>query len=254
MNYRRYRGLLAALSLVLAASTGQAQDQDQSAFVKAFSGPWYMFDRAFATEGQVCAIALKPEASPGSDRMQAEAANCIGPLSGLDGWGIAEGQLGLFAGDTLLALLGGNQRRITGEAESDGAGLILERQQGSAEGAALTEALARHRCFFLGFGKDCASQDDLRRPQPKPAEDGTSTAQVSVLVNLNVRDQPRANAPVIGTVPGGSCVTVNYCTIASDGIWCRARFGEQAGWMRKTALRQDEWPVVTYTDGCAASE
>jgi SH3-like domain-containing protein len=74
------------------------------------------------------------------------------------------------------------------------------------------------------------------------------TARIDVLVKLNVRNQPRRGAAVIGTVPPDSTVTVNACLTTSDGIWCRARFGDSMGWMAKSALRQGEWPVITYVN------
>ncbi|HHX89670.1 MAG TPA: hypothetical protein GX700_07850, partial [Paracoccus sp.] len=66
--------------------------------------------------------------------------------------------------------------------------------------------------------------------------------------------QPRRDSAEIGTIPAGTCVRVDQCLNASDGLWCRAWFGETLGWLGKTALRQNEWPVVTYRAGCTAGE
>lgn len=52
-------------------------------------------------------------------------------------------------------------------------------------------------------------------------------------------------------VPINSCVATSTCVTASDGIWCRAEFGDSAGWLRKLAIRQNRWPVVTFQNGCA---
>ncbi|MEO4000465.1 hypothetical protein [Mesorhizobium sp. CAU 1732] len=38
--------------------------------------------------------------------------------------------------------------------------------------------------------------------------------------------------------------------MATDGAWCRAKFGERTGWMRKLALRQNRRAIVTFEDFC----
>ncbi|WP_102108652.1 SH3 domain-containing protein [Oceaniglobus roseus] len=147
----------------------------------------------------------------------------------------------------MVTALGGNQRRITGELEAGGAGIVLERADGDGSGTALSSALARHRCYYLGFTQDCAKPEQVSRPEL--TEGGGAYGVIDVLVNLNVRSQPRRDAPSLGIVPADTSIKVNDCLQASDGIWCRAAFGENEGWLAKTALRQQEWPIVTYVAG-----
>ena len=79
-----------------------------------------------------------------------------------------------------------------------------------------------------------------------PSAEDPAKGRVEILVNLNVRNQPRRDAPVVGILDKGLVITLDYCTSASDGVWCRAIFGTETGWLAKTALRQNEWPIVTY--------
>jgi hypothetical protein len=39
--------------------------------------------------------------------------------------------------------------------------------------------------------------------------------------------------------------------MASDGPWCRAKFGDTTGWLRKFAIRQNRWPIVTFANSCS---
>lgn len=236
-----------ALSLALLAAPAAAQDE--ASFVRSFSGDWFVFDPQFGT-GEPCTISLARERRSSDGRFEAGTKTCVAPLADVTAWDIDSGQLRLFAdeSDTPMALLGGNQMRITGTLSDDGRGLIVERASGDESTRALSQALGRHRCVYRGFTDTCADAADLG--QPALTEEGGAYGSVGVLVNLNVRDQPRSNAPIVGTLPAGTCLKVNYCSTASDGIWCRARFGEREGWIRKVALRQDEWPVLTFANSC----
>lgn len=106
------------------------------------------------------------------------------------------------------------------------------------------QAIARYRCYFSGYSDVCA--DTAATEAPAFTED---TASIQVLVSLNVSNESRRDAPVIGTIPPDSEVNVNLCLTASDGLWCRARFGDQSDWMAKSAIRQEEWPVITFVNG-----
>jgi SH3-like domain-containing protein len=81
------------------------------------------------------------------------------------------------------------------------------------------------------------------------AGDG-SGARINVLVNLNARVEARDGAGILGVVPANTCIVADVCQEASDGVWCRARFGEDFGWLKKVALRQERWPVLTFTNQC----
>lgn len=227
-------GALSTVAVLAAPAVAQSQDD----LVKAFSGDWYVFDPAFRSGGTECKIVLDPE-------MAATVSGCGAALIGIATWRIEDGQIMLADGaDQLIAAMGGNQQRITGTLSDSGQGLIVERADGDGAAVAISNALGRHRCYFIGFTRTCAGPDVMAAPQPS-AED-PSLGRIEVLANLNVRTQPRRDAAVIGVVKEGTPVAVDYCTVASDGVWCRAVFGTQAGWLAKTALRQNEWPIITY--------
>lgn len=226
--------VFSALALIAAPALAQSEDE----LVTAFSGDWYVFDPAFRSGGGECKIALDRE-------MAATVSGCGAALIGIATWRIEDGQIMLAdEADQLVAAMGGNQQRITGTLADSGQGLIVERADGDGTAAAISNALGRHRCYFIGFTRTCAGPDVMAAPQPS-AED-PSLGRIEVLANLNVRTQPRRDAAVIGVVQQGTPVAVDYCTVASDGVWCRAVFGTQAGWLAKIALRQNEWPIITY--------
>lgn len=236
-------------------------DPQEAAFVDAFSGAWFVFDDTMGQGDQTCALTLGTDAASGlgtapegsTMRRAAVAQNCVAPLNGVAAWDIFAGQMRLFAvtGEP-VATLGGNQRRVTGEIDNTERGLIVERASGSEMAPLIAQAVARHRCIYRGFTQDCAAPEDLRKPAI--TEEGGTFGSVGLLVNLNVRDQPRSGATILGTLKTGTCLKVNFCASASDGIWCRARFGERTGWVPKTAIRQSEWPVLTYANSCAATD
>lgn len=232
----------AGLASAICATTAGAQSRAE--FVEAFSGDWFVFDDRFGNAG-TCAVTLSSDTA--DDALQAKAEDCTSPLDTVATWDIVDGRIVLMGvSGSPLAALGGNQRRITGESEETGRGLILERAAGDGSSAALNEALQRHRCLYVGYTQDCADEATLTTP-----EFDSGIATVETLVTLNARSQPRRDASIIGTVPGGTEIKVNDCTTASDGVWCRARFGDENAWLAKTALRQGEWPVVTYINAGA---
>lgn len=234
------RNMTMALGLALVGTVplGGAQAQSTEELVSAFGGDWYVFEPSFKSGSSECRISLTSD-------MSASVQGCAAPLNGMTEWRIEEGQILLIgARETRLASLGGNQRRVTGTLVDSGQGLIVERANGDGASLAISNALGQHRCYFLGFSRTCASPEALASPSPS-AENGEG-ARVEVLANLNVRTQPRRDAAIIGTLAEGTVVNLDYCTRASDGIWCRALFGTEAGWLAKTALRQNEWPIVTY--------
>ncbi|WP_417423685.1 SH3 domain-containing protein [Hoeflea sp.] len=240
---------LAAMAGLLVALSGNAFAQSSDEFVKAFSGEWYVFDSDFRDGDQTCQISLDTEAK--GDRFLASSKNCGAPLTSIATWGILENQLGLFtdAGEP-MAKLGGNQLRVTGETLSDHVGLIFERAQGDGNNVQISAAIQRYGCVFDGFSNQCADKANLGKPEVK----ADAAQEVNVVVNLNIRSQPRRNSQPIGIVSKDTCVKVSQCLSASDGIWCSAQFGDKTGWLAKTALRQDKWPVITFRNSCNKSE
>ena len=244
------RHSLFGLTILFSVLSQPVASQTLDEFFTAFSGGWFVFDPQFATGTETCEIRLTAEGT--QDLRPASAANCTVPLSGLATWTIIDGQLDLRGGDgATIVRLGGNQQRITGEFSDSGRSLIMERSDGSGRAAELTAALRRHRCFFAGYTSECVGQEDLR--SPAFTEQGGTIGEVETLVDLNVRSQPRAQADPVGVVPAETCIRVNQCIVASDGVWCRARFGDQDAWLAKTVLRQGEWPVMTFANGCEGS-
>jgi len=233
------------------ASFGGAAAQSEQEFVAAFSGQWFAFEPRFSNGSGNCTVILDSafDGSPGA----VTTTGCAAPMSQIAGWRIESGRIVLVdASGSVITGLGGNQRRITGDLNSNGEGIVLERAEGDGSTAALASALSRHRCYYLGFTQSCASASQVSRPEL--TEENGAYGIVDVLVNLNVRAQPRRDAPSLGTVPSETSIRVNYCLQASDGIWCRAVFGEREGWLAKTAIRRDEWPIVTYVTGLSKTE
>ena len=246
---------LTALAVLSALFPLAAAAQSKTQFLEAFAGEWVVFDPAYSTSSAPCAMTLsndlelKGVVEESQLRPVAATRNCVAPLSTVTAWDIEQSQLVLYAQQNeVVARLGGNQGRVTGDIVNSFDSMILERPSGDAHQAVFSQALKQHRCIYLGLSSTCATPEDLS--PPVISEDGSAVGSLQVLARLNVRDQPRRDAGVVGTLPADICLKVNFCTIGADGIWCRARFGENSGWVAKTALRQEKWPVVTYVNGC----
>lgn len=224
---------------VLLASSASAQSEGD--FVKAFAGDWYVFDKAFQLNGQTCSLGL-------SDKQEAEAlkvttTGCEAPLNTAETWKISDGRIVFSDKKQTIAVMGGNQFRVTGElADSDNT-VVMERSDGDGNSARFAAALGRHKCYFVGFTQECADSDALRVPKV-PGDVGYIT--IETLANLHARAQPRRDAATLGKVAAGTEVKVDQCLTASDGNWCRAKVGDSAIWLAMTALRMEEWPIVTY--------
>ncbi|TPN45860.1 hypothetical protein FJ981_26360 [Mesorhizobium sp. B1-1-4] len=232
--------VLAVAGMSFPATVVRAQSVDQ--FVQAFSGTWQLVDARYSNLPSTCHMALGSTADA-NGRFAIKGLGCRGDAALVSSWGVSEGQMALFdAAGAVIARLGGNQRRISGTSVS-GAPLIFEKV-GVAGTAAMLEAAKRAGgCFYSGFTSKCA---DAAQAAP-PAPEGAS---VQVLVKLNVRAEARDDAEVVGVVPSQTCVTTELCMTATDGPWCRAKFGERTGWMRKLALRQNRWAIVTFDNSC----
>lgn len=244
--------LLPALALAMSATlslTAPATAQSRDQLVQAFSGSWFVFDPSFAAGGN-CGLTLGAAVVSNDGQMSAATDNCAQAIGRTKSWSIEGGVLRLFD-DTgsQLAELGGNQRRVTGLTMPEQSGVIIERASGDGFAQEIALAVQEHRCYYYGMTAECAPKEQLTVPSFSDIE-GELLAPIETLGNLAVRAQPRRDAAMIGTVPANSCVRVNQCVTASDGMWCRAAFGERQGWLAKTALRQDTWPIVTFSNGC----
>ena len=227
-----------------AACVTTASAQTEADFVAAFAGDWQIHDESFAQGVQICRLALRNEAAEG--RYKLDRSTCGGELANLSTWGIVEGQMALLAGEEVVVTLGGTQRRMSGNTKS-GAPVILERAGATGGAQQLQAAYQASGCYYLGFTNRCAPQSELEKP--RAAAEG-QPVRVKVVANLNARAEARDDAGIIGVVPANSCVTTSACVTASDGVWCRAEFGDRPGWLRKLALRQNRWPVVTFVNSC----
>lgn len=238
-------GFVAGAMAALLGMASGATAQTEAEFVAAFAGEWRVFDESFAQGAQICRITLGQEAQDG--RYKLDKASCGGELAEVAAWGLADGQMALLAaqGEAVVSL-GGTQRRMSGTTKS-GKPVILERAGVVGAAEQIQAALRASGCYYLGFSDRCAAEADLGKPAAGSAD---SPLRIKVIANLNARTEARDDANVIGVVPANSCVAASVCVTASDGVWCRAEFGERTGWLRKLAIRQNRWPIVTFLNKC----
>lgn len=225
---------LMSCAFLACASATHAQ---QNHVITALSGTWYSFEPSRGLSG-ACAIQLYAEpASP--PEFKAETKECRPPLDQVNGWRFSDGMIRLTASGVEIAALGGHQLRMSGE-DSAGTPLVLDRPEGDQNARAIKSAIGAYRCLFLGYTDQCAAPTDTRFP---PVSD---VARITTLVALNLRSQPRADASVIAQLPPGTVASTDLCLVTADGPWCRVQLGEVSGWLARTALRQGEWPILTY--------
>ncbi|MGB3539434.1 MAG: AprI/Inh family metalloprotease inhibitor [Mesorhizobium sp.] len=231
--------------LAASAVAAPALAQSEADFVKAFAGNWEVFDTSFSSGGARCALTLSDKADDGKYALQSR--NCGGELSGASKWGIADGQLAVMdAKDGVIAHLGGNQHRISGTTASNKP-IVIDRVGDQGLKDVMAAAVKARGCYYLGFSSKCAPESQLANPFSSAPD---AEKKINVIVNLNVRAEARDDAGIVGVVPENSCVAVERCLTASDGVWCQAKFGDKDGWIRKVALRQNKWPILTFTNGC----
>lgn len=225
---------------------GSAAAQSETEFVEAFSGNWQVYEEALSSGGALCAIGLSKTGSNG--RYEVAKSNCGGELATIDKWGIVDRQLAfLDAGGVATVKLGGNQRRMTGTTAS-GKSVVFDRVGANGLAAQIEALVKAAGCVYLGFTDQCAPAAELKDPlKANPAGDH----KVQAVVNLTVRSEARDDAEPVGVVPRNSCVTVDACLTAADGVWCQAKFDGRTAWLRKIAVRQSRWPVITYVNSCA---
>lgn len=220
--------------------------QSETAFVAAFSGTWQTLEPAFSGDG-ACRIVLSNARD--NDQYALETSNCTGQMASIQGWAIVDNQLGLLGPErAVIARLGGNQNRMSGQTTS-GSMVVFERVSEEAEAAAAVASPSQTMgCVFYGYTATCASPDDLVRPTDVAGDEDKPMAEV--LVRLNARAEARPDASIVATIPANTCVVIDECTTASDGNWCKARISDVSGWIRQQAVRQNRWPIVTYTGTC----
>lgn len=237
---------ICAIALGLATlSASAAMAQSEAELIAAFKGEWQSFDELHSAEGKACKITLSGDGADG--RYNASTESCKLELAEVSGWRIQDGQMVLLVGDNPFANLGGNQMRMSGTT-AIGAPVVLDRVGENALVDRVAAARKSSGCYYLGFTDTCA--DDKQVEKPVVPTDG-SGLKINVLVNLNARVEARDDARVLGVVPANSCIVADVCVKAADGVWCRAPFGEQSGWLKKVALRQERWPVITFANQCS---
>ena len=239
--------ILALAAMLLPLGSSGAVAQSESEFVDAMAGDWAIYDDQFGSGGKPCQISLQKDKLENGYALGVT--DCAFEFGQLTSWRIVNGQMALMVGEDQLAALGGNQIRMSGDT-GIGAPVIMDRVGANELVAALVKAHKDSGCYYLGFTSTCV--DDKQLQKPALPSDGTG-ARVGVQVNLNVRAEARDDAPVVGVVPANSCIVTDTCVMAADGVWCRAQFGDVRGWLKKLALRQSTWPVVTFVNQCATA-
>ena len=221
--------------------TLQTQAQSTNAVAKAFAGQWITFDTAHSGDGN-CTFTFS-EAKQG-ELYPIKPANCLGDVASVAGWRIQNNQLILARADASpLAVVGGNQERLSGSMVSTKAPLIIEKYD-------LAQKIAKARksigCSYVGYSQTCATP---RQFSPPPATVG-APASLKILVNLNARTEPRNNARIVTVLKPQTCVSATVCSLASDGLWCKIKAEDKEAWIKKQAVRQKKWPIITFENDC----
>lgn len=232
-------GLALALALTagvagVSAAEAQQAPPDASTYAAAFAGDWLIFDDRYAANGTPCKIHLKAEGSP----FQVTAQNCRASLAGVTSWRIEAGQLHLLAAANLFARLGGTTARVSGW-DSASEPLVLDRDAGPVLADPVSYARKTKGCWFVGYSSECANPAQALRPAGKKA-------RICTVVDLKLRGEARPETAAVGVLPAQTCIGTEVCVDTATGPWCYIRFDTAAGWVRQHALRQGEWPVLTF--------
>jgi hypothetical protein len=238
--------LLAAAVLVAtgaAAFAGDAKGDTAPAFVNAFAGNWVTFEASLAAKGGQCEIELQKTAD--GKNYVARQSSCAGDLADVAAWGIIDQQLALLGpGGTVDVRLGGNQNMISGTLKN-GAEVIFERKQMAERIHGQWSSL---KCLYLGYTSKCASAAQLALPGAKSAG---NDANVSVLVQLNARSEPRPDAKVVSVLAPKTCLPVKSCTTAANGAWCAISENGRKAWIAQRTIRLGKYPIATFVTGCS---
>lgn len=220
--------------------------QSEEDFVGAFSDIWLSHDRLWRQGDGPCELMLTAEKNMAGPGYRGVALNCAQDLAAFTHWVVVANQIVLRNDSADILVLGGNLDRMTGEVLS-GKPVVLDRR-GTLTGTDIAAARGASGCFYKGFSSTCVDDSEIAPPDA-PQADGPAVS-VNVLVRLNVRAEPRDDAPVIGELSPGACIATEACITAADGTWCSALFGETKGWLAKLAIRQDRWAVTTFENSC----
>jgi hypothetical protein len=235
------KGLLIALAMGF-VSAGAAEAQEKLPdFVNAFAGDWVSYEPSLAAGGQ-CALVLAKQAT--GQNFVARASDCRTDLAKVGAWGIVDQQLALLAPDgAVVARLGGNQNRVSGTLAS-GAEIVFERRQPAER---IHQQWASLKCVYEGYSSKCAKDEALVVPQAGAGD----AHNLSLLVKLNARVEPRPDAEVAAVLPGETCVRPQECVTTSEGAWCKVKANGKDGWIANRSIRLGKYPIVTFTSGCS---
>lgn len=240
-TYNKLVTLFLLTILALQTSFATAAEKDDQ-FATAFAGNWITYSNEFSESGLNCILEFSDTKVDQSFPITTN--GCVGALNNVRGWVVINGQLRLVdKAEKEIATLGGNQFRLSGLDAESGNTFIIEKE---AQAQAISKARKSISCSYLGYGKKCAEPRDYAAPTI--TKDGE--AEVTILISLNARVEPRPDAQILGVLNQNSCMKVNACSQASDGLWCKANFGEKSGWFKKHAVRRGKWPVLTFISGC----
>nr|WP_321979834.1 AprI/Inh family metalloprotease inhibitor [uncultured Cohaesibacter sp.] len=221
---------------------GTAQAQTPEAVAKAFAGNWITYDRHFA-EQKSCELTFSAQKS--GDLYPITKKGCSGDLADIAGWRIQNNQLVFMSSaNTAIALVGGNQERLSGTILQNKLPIIIERLEVAQK---IEKARKSIQCSYIGYSQTCASPRDFA----PPAASIGSPSPVQILVNLNARTEPRNNATIKTVLKPNACVSAEVCTVASDGLWCKVKIENGDAWIKKQTVRQQRWPVITFKNGCS---
>ena len=215
--------------------------QSTNAVAQAFSGEWLTYDNRHASQG-LCSLTFSAKGQNSVYPITPK--NCINQFAQIRAWTLKNNQL-IFIDEKNkpLAAVGGNQQRISGSFLQGGMPLILEKADLAKRVTAARKAI---RCSYLGYSQTCAKPQQFA----PPALGTDGTADIKSLVNLNLRSEPRNSATVKSVLKPQTCLKATFCTLASDGLWCRVKVGDVTGWVKKQAVRQKQWPILTFVNGC----
>ena len=222
-------------------ASNSAHSQSTNAVAKAFAGQWITYDNRHADQ-RPCTLTFS--ATKTGAIYPITPSNCVKAMAEIRGWTLRNNQL-VFTNEKNepIAAVGGNQERISGTILKEGTPVILEK---AALAARITKARKSIRCSYVGYGQSCAKP----RQFAPPAIGTDGSANIKTLVNLNLRSEPRNNATVKTVLKPKTCVKATFCALASDGLWCRVQVGDATGWIKKQAVRQKQWPIITFVNGC----
>nr|WP_321456958.1 hypothetical protein [uncultured Cohaesibacter sp.] len=235
--------IIASTLLGLATfAEGSAVAQTSNAVAKAFAGDWITYDRNFADQ-KSCEFSFSDKNA--GEVYPIKQTGCIGALANIIGWRIQNNQLVFISKEnSAVALVGGNQERLSGMILQSKLPVIFERKEVAQKIEAARKSI---KCSYIGYSQACAEPRDFT----PPAATIGNPSPIQILVNLNARMEPRNNASIKTVLKPNACVSAEVCTVASDGLWCKVKTENGDAWIKKQTVRQQRWPVITFKNGCS---